>query len=91
MNHYKLLGGNVLREAIDLLQLEKIEHLKAKNDKAENKILDLEKEVKKLKQDHETEMQKTVQRNTIQMKTLQNDVKTLDKHYKKTLNLSASW
>ena len=49
--HIYLSGGNVLREAIDLLQLEKIENLKNQNEEAENKILDLEKDIQNLQQD----------------------------------------
>jgi len=85
-------GGNVLREAIDLLQLEKIEQLKNQNEEAENKILDLEKEIqklkedhKKLKEDHKTEIQKTVQVNAVRMKTIQKDVEKLKEQHKEIL------
>merc|ERR1719244_1490551 len=78
-------GDNVLREAIDLLQLEKIEHLKNQNEEAENKILNLEKEIKKMKEDHKTEIKKTVQVNAIRIETIKKDLDKLKEEHKKIL------
>merc|ERR1719317_1919081 len=76
-----LEDGNVLREAIDLLQLEKIERLETQNDKAENKIQDLEKEMQKLKQDHAAEMQRIAKDTENKIQDFEKETQKLQKDH----------
>ena len=91
LHFISILGGDILREAIQFLQLKNIEDLKIKNENAETQIQEQKEEMRKTRQQNEEELNKTKQeyeenlkfKNDIMEKQIEDHAEEMQKTAKK--------